>query len=163
MNKFCTSRWTVAIAALLTLMFLAAPSAAQTTGALTGVVFDQNKGVLANATVKVTNAETGQARDAQTNAQGFYRVTNLIPGKSYKVEIKASGFSPKVIENVEVLLGTENNLDVTVSVATSQEVIQVTGDSTLIETTQSQLSTQYTTRQITQLPFNGGAIDNLAL
>jgi hypothetical protein len=144
-------------------MFLAAPSAAQTTGALTGVVFDQNKGVLANATVKVTNAETGQARDAQTNAQGFYRVTNLIPGKSYKIEIKASGFAPKVIENVEVLLGQENSLDVTLSVAASQEVIQVTGDSTLIETTQSQLSTQYTTRQITQLPFNGGAIDNLAL
>src|SRR5215813_4592036 len=128
MNKFRTSRWNVAIAALFPLLFLAAPSAAQvTTGSLQGVVFDQNKGVLANATVKVTNAETGQARDAQTNAQGFYRVTNLIPGKSYKVEIKASGFAPKVIENVEVLLGTENNLDVTVSVATSQEVIQVTG------------------------------------
>jgi hypothetical protein len=143
---------------------LAVPSTAQvTTGALQGVVSDPQGAALANASVKVTNAETGQAREAQTNAQGFYRVTNLIPGKSYKIEIKANGFAPKVVENVQVLLGTENNLDVSVAIAASQEVIQVTGDTTLIETTQSQLSTQYTTRQITQLPFNGGAVDNLAL
>jgi hypothetical protein len=145
-------------------MLLAAPSAAQvTTGSLQGVVFDQNKGVLANATVTVTNTQTGQAREAQTNSQGFYRVTNLIPGDSYKIEIKVSGFAPKTLEKVAVLLGTDNNVDVTLSVATSQEVVQVTADATLIETTQSQLSTQYTTRQLTQLPFNGGAVDNLAL
>jgi hypothetical protein len=164
MNKFRTSRWTVATAALLTLLFLGAPSAAQvTTGSLQGVVFDQNKGILANASVKVTNAETGQAREAQSNAQGFYRVTNLIPGKSYKIEVKVTGFATRTLENVPVLLGTENNVDVTLSVATSQEVIQVTGDTTLIETTQSQLSTQYSPRQVTQLPFNGGAVDTLAL
>src|SRR5262245_8208118 len=152
------------VAAALMGAIPSAPAMAQaTTGAIAGNVSDQNKGVLANASVKVTNAETGQSREAQTNAQGFYRVTNLIPGKRYKIEIKASGFAPKVIENVEVLMGQENNMDVTVSVATSQEVIQVTGDAALIESTQSQLSTQYTTRQITQLPFNGGAIDNLAL
>src|SRR2546428_2651019 len=154
----------VLAAAAFTGAIRSAPAMAQvTTGSLQGVVFDQNKGVVANAPVKVTNAETGQERQAQTNAQGFYRVTNLIPGKSYKIEVKVTGFAPKIIENVEVLLGTENSLDVTLSVAASQEVIQVTGDATLIETTQSQLSTQYTTRQITQLPFNGGAIDTLAL
>jgi hypothetical protein len=141
-----------------------APAMAQvTTGSMQGYVSDPNSAVLANASVKVTNTETGQAREAQTNAQGFYRVTNLIPGKKYKIEIKATGFAPKIIENVEVLLGTENNMDVSVSVAASQEVIQVTGDAALLESTQSQLSTQYTTRQITQLPFNGGAVDNLAL
>src|SRR5262245_25467764 len=155
----------VLVAAALMGAIPSAPAMAQvTTGALQGVVLDPtNKAVLANASVKVTNTETGQAREAQTNAQGFYRVTNLIPGKRYKIEIKATGFAPKVIENVEVLLGTENNMDVTVSVATSQEVIQVTGDAALLESTQSQLSQQYTTRQITQLPFNGGAVDNLAL
>src|SRR5262245_5548870 len=164
MNKFRTSRWTVATAALFTLLFLAAPLSAQvTTGSVQGVVSDPNKGVLANASVKVTNTETGQVREEQTNSQGFYRVTNLIPGKSYKIEINATGFAPKILENVEVLLGTENSLDVSVNVATSQEVIQVTGGATLIETTQSQLSTQYTPRQVTQLPFNGGAVDNLAL
>jgi outer membrane receptor protein involved in Fe transport len=164
MNKFRRSSWTVASAILLTFLLLAAPSAAQvTTGSVQGVVVDQNKGVLANATVTVTNTQTGQAREVQTNSQGFYRVTNLIPGDSYKIEIKVSGFAPKTLEKVAVLLGTDNNVDVTLNVATSQEVVQVTADATLIETTQSQLSTQYTTRQLTQLPFNGGAVDNLAL
>lgn len=140
------------------------PAIAQvTTGSVQGVVFDQNKSVLANASVKVINTQTGQAREVQTNSQGFYRITNLIPGNSYKIEIKASGFALKTLENVPVLLGTDNNVDVTLNVATSQEVIQITGDAALLETTQSQLSTQYSTRQLTQLPFNGGAVDNLAL
>jgi hypothetical protein len=161
MNKFRTGRWAVA---LLTVLLWAVSSAAQvTTGSLQGVVFDQNKGVLANASVKITNTQTGQVREVQTNSQGFYRITNLIPGNSFKIEIKVTGFAPKTLENVPVLLGTENNVDVTLSVATSQEVIQITGDATLIEGTQSQLSTQYSTRQLTQLPFNGGAVDNLAL
>ena len=97
----------VLAAAAFTGAIRSAPAMAQvTTGSLQGVVFDQNKGVVANAPVKVTNAETGQERQAQTNAQGFYRVTNLIPGKSYKIEVKVTGFAPKIIENVEVLLGT---------------------------------------------------------
>lgn len=164
MNNFRSSRWTVVSTALLAFLLLAAPAAAQvTTGSLQGVIFDQNKGVLANASVKVTNIETGQAREAQTNSQGFYRVTNLIPGNRYKVEIKVTGFATKTVESVTVNLGEDSNVDVTLTVATSQEVVQVTADATLIETTQSQLSTQYTTRQLTQLPFNGGAVDNLAL
>ncbi|MCI0388591.1 MAG: TonB-dependent receptor [Acidobacteria bacterium] len=164
MNKFRTSHWAVATAALLTFLLWAVPSTAQvTTGSLQGVVFDPNKAIVANVSVKVTNTETGQERETQTNSQGFYRITNLIPGKNYKIEIKATGFAPKILENVPVLLGTENNVDVILSVATSQEVIQITGGAELIETTQSQLSTQYNTRQLTQLPFNGGAVDNLAL
>lgn len=41
--------------------------------------------------------------------------------------------------------------------------VTVTGGTPLINSTQNQFSTSYSPRQLTQLPYNGGSIDNLAL
>ena len=134
-----------------------------TTGSLQGVVMDPNKAVIAGATVKVTNVETGQSREIQTNAQGFYRITNLLPGNNYKIEVTASGFEKRELTNIQVSLGTENSVNINLGIAKKEEVIQVTAGSVILETTQSQLSTQYTTKQLTELPINGSLVDTLAL
>lgn len=150
---------------LLALLVCTAPLAlAQvTSGSLQGVVLDPNGAAVAGATVKITNAETGISRETTTNAEGFYRVTNLIPGAQYRVDVTASGFAPKALENVTVRVATENTADIQVGVAGIQgETVQVTGETALIDNAQSQLSTNYTPQQLTQLPFVG-AIDNLAL
>ena len=165
MSKRYAGKLLVQTVTLLMLVFsLAALALAQvTTGSLQGVVLDQNKAVIAGATVKVTNVETGQSKEIQTNAQGFYRVTNLLPGSNYKVEVTASGFAKRELGNVQVLLGTENSLNIDLGIAVQQEVVQVSAGSVILETTQSQLSTQYTVQQVTQLPINGALIDTLAL
>ena len=64
-----------------------------TSGNLQGVVTDSNKAAVGGATVKITNTETGVQRSTQTNSGGFYRVTNLLPGSKYKIEVSASGFA----------------------------------------------------------------------
>jgi hypothetical protein len=150
---------------LLALLVCTAPLAlAQvTSGSLQGVVLDPNGAAVAGATVKITNAETGISRETTTNAEGFYRVTNLNPGAQYRVDVAASGFAPKSLENVSVRAATENTADIQVGVAgISGETVQVTGETGLIDSTQSQLSTSYTPQQLTQLPY-AGSIDNLAL
>jgi len=96
MNKSLTrnraGRFLILLAALL---FISTSALAQnTTGNLQGIVFDQNKAVVAGAAVTVTNTDTGVTKDATTNNEGFYRVTNLIPGEHHKIEVKAQGFSP---------------------------------------------------------------------
>src|SRR5262245_52910001 len=165
MHKHRSDLRVMNIAPILALLLFAATLAiAQvTTGSLQGVVYDQNKSVIAGATVRVTNMETGQLRETLSNGQGFYRVTNLIPGNRYQVEISATGFAKQVIENVMVKLGTEISSDIELGVSVNQEVVQVTGESLILDTTQSQLSTSYSNLQVTQLPINGGSIDNLAL
>ena len=150
---------------LLALLVCTAPLAlAQvTSGSLQGVVLDPNNAAVAGATVKVTNVETGISRETTTNAEGFYRVTNLNPGERYRIEVTAAGFAPKALENVAVRVATENTADIQVGVAGIQgETVQVTGETGLIDNAQSQLSTNYTPQQLTQLPY-AGSIDNLAL
>src|SRR5262245_44810114 len=98
MHKHLSGIRVMSIAPVLAFLMSAATLvlAQVTTGSLQGVIFDQNKSVIAGATVRVTNTETGQSRETQSNDQGFYRVTNLIPGNRYQVEISATGFAKKV-------------------------------------------------------------------
>ena len=135
-----------------------------TSGNLQGVVTDSNKAAVGGATVKITNTETGVQRSTQTNSDGFYRVTNLLPGSKYKIEVSASGFAGATVENVPVLLGTENSSDIILQVQGVSGVVDVTAENgDVLQSTQNQLSTDFSTRQVTQLPLNGGGIDNLAL
>ncbi|HEV8157646.1 MAG TPA: carboxypeptidase-like regulatory domain-containing protein, partial [Pyrinomonadaceae bacterium] len=136
---------------------------AQTTGNLQGVVKDQTGAVVAGAAVKVTNTETGIVRETTTNEDGLYRVVNLLPGSAYQVEVTATGFSNRIVENVAVRLATENSVDVELGVQGASGEVTVTGEAPLINSTQNQLSTSYSQKQLTQLPYNGGSIDNLAL
>lgn len=165
MKKVQFKSWIAQAFSLFAVLFLTASFgvAQVTTGNLQGVVKDPNGAVVAGAAVKITNTQTGQVRETTTNDEGFYRVTNLTPGDAYKVEVTATGFGVRTVENVPVRLATENSADVLLSVAGGSENVTVTGDVPLINSTQSQLSTSYTPQQLTQLPFNGGSIDNLAL
>lgn len=163
MSEFRTRSWIARSVVLLVALLFAVPlaSAQVTTGNLQGVVRDQNNAVIAGAAVKVTNADTGIFKETTTNDEGFFRVTNLLPGDNYVVEITATGFDVAKREQVAVRLGLENSADIQVGV-TIGAVVDVTEETPLIQSTQSQLSQAYTPRQLTQLPFNG-SIDNLAL
>jgi hypothetical protein len=132
-----------------------AVSAQVTTGSLQGVVTDPNQAAVVVATVRVTNVETTQARETTTNEQGFYRFTNLLPGQRYRVEVTATGFAPTTLNDVPVRLGQENGLDVQVQLAGVGETVQVTSETLLLDTAQSQLSQTYTPEQVTQLPYSG--------
>lgn len=136
---------------------------AQTTGSIQGLVVDPNGAVVAGATVKVTNTQTGTVKETTTNSDGFYRVTNLIPGDAYEIEVASSGFEGKKVQSVAVRLGQENGYDVQLGVKGAVEQVTVTSEAPLINATQNQLTTSYSPQQLTQLPYNGGSIDNLAL
>ena len=59
--------------AVLLMCLLALTALGQTTnGSLTGTVTDPSGAVVAGATVKVTNAETGAERSAESNSQGVF-------------------------------------------------------------------------------------------
>ena len=135
-----------------------------TTGNLQGVVRDPNNAVVAGAQVRITNAATGIARETTTNEDGYYRVTNLLPGDNYTVEVTAAGFAAAKLERVAVRLAAENSADVQVGLQGVGATVEVSGgEGDIIQTTQNQLRTDFEPRQVTQLPLVGGSIDNLAL
>src|SRR6266481_1646690 len=102
-----TRYFSLALATFFLVALMAGIAAGQvTTGSLQGVVTDPNKAVVPGATVKITNVDTGQSREATTNDEGFYRVTNLQAGNNYKVEISKQGFEPTAVERIVVHIGT---------------------------------------------------------
>jgi hypothetical protein len=164
MSQFSLSNLFARAAGLLTLLMLTATlaTAQVTTGSIQGVVTDPNGAVVAGATVKVTNTETGIAREATTNDEGFYRLTNLSPGRAYRVDVTASGFGSAAVENVALTIATENSVDIKLGLAQVGETVQVTSEAALLNPTQNQLVQNYSPQELTQLPYSG-SIDNLAL
>lgn len=89
---------------LLCLLLVAAavPAGAQTTlGTIRGTVFDPQHNVVPGATVIVTDEATNVTREAQTDAQGQFEVTNLRSG-AYTVAAALSGF--KKVQRTGVVL-----------------------------------------------------------
>ncbi|HEY9402066.1 MAG TPA: carboxypeptidase-like regulatory domain-containing protein, partial [Pyrinomonadaceae bacterium] len=78
---------------------------------LQGFVRDAAGAVVVNATVTARNKATNLTRDAQTNDEGFYQITNLPPGE-YEVTVEAANFSRANIPSVTLTVGQRADLDV---------------------------------------------------
>ena len=78
-----------------------------TSGSLNGTVKDATGGVLANATVTVTNPATGVTRTVSTSESGDFVVPNLPPG-TYTIRVEAQGF--KALEKSGLQLSATDRL-----------------------------------------------------
>src|SRR5215467_8089957 len=61
------------------------------TSRIEGTVVDTTNAVIASASVKVTNEDTGVSYDTKTGSTGTYTVPSLTPGP-YTVSVSHSGF-----------------------------------------------------------------------
>src|SRR5438309_245266 len=75
----------------IALLLTASLATGQFNCSIQGIVTDPSGAVVSNATVRVTNVNTGTTRDVTTGADGLYRVLSLGPG-TYKAEVTAMGF-----------------------------------------------------------------------
>ena len=82
-----------ALLAALTLLYSAALSFGQVnaTGTFSGQVKDATGAAIPNATVKVTEQETGIVTSKQTASDGYFTVALLKPG-IYSIEVSAPDF-----------------------------------------------------------------------
>src|SRR2546421_1158563 len=139
--------------------------AAQTssTGTLTGVVKDEKGGVVANATVTVTNIGTNSSRTVQTSGEGVYEITLLPPG-NYRLEVEAPNFAKFVEEPVVVNVLSRATIDAVVKPAGATASVTVTAENTpLVETTKTEVGGVIDQRQMEDLPVNGRSFASLAV
>ena len=152
-------------AALLFTPFLSQSNAFSqgiTTGSITGTVVDSVGASVVGAQISVLNSATGAKAESLTRATGDFTVQDL-PVGSYSVVISDSGFSDLKIENVVVTSGNSNNLGKqALKVGASTQEVTVEGTQPLLETTQSQVSTTFSSEQIQDLPLGNG-FDTVAL
>ena len=128
--------------------------AAQITAAtLSGTIKDQTGGILPGVDVAVKNTDTGVSRSVVSTADGVFTILGLLPGK-YEVKASLQGFNTTV-EHVELAVGQDAGLNLTMRVGTTQESVTVTASAILVDTRSSALSALVPEKTIEELPLNG--------
>ena len=154
-----------AFIALLAVTIPAIASAQMTRGGLVGTVRDASGGVVPGVTVTVTNVDTNTVRVAVSDAQGFYRVQALDPGR-YSVVSELQGFAKVEHQEIRVQPALDTTLDLTMKPAGMQEAVTVTAESANVGLNRNNptIGTTISSRAIEELPLPGGRnINNLML
>jgi len=133
-----------------------------TTGDLHVTVKDSSGKLVTNASVSAKDQAKGLERTGTGNGQGEYRVLSLPPG-TYMVSVQAQGFANLTASNVVITVGQVVDLPVTLSIAGTQEVVNVSSTAELVETTRSSTTNTVEQRAIDNLPINGRNYINFAL
>jgi hypothetical protein len=121
-------------------------------GAISGIVSDSSGAAIAEATVKVTNINTGVVTALRTNGAGVYSATSLNPGV-YNVEAEARGFKSAIVKNVSLEVNSSPKIDLTLPVGKISETVEVTAASSpLLQTQQSDAGQTVNQQQLEQLP-----------
>ena len=122
----------LSIFSFLLLLFSAGPLHAQApAGGLNGVVTDPSGGVIAKASVRLVNA-SGASLDAATNRDGFYEFKGLTPGK-YTVKAVAKGFALFANEDVQIVAGQVQHLNIGLTIQIEEQKVEVTDSPTKLD------------------------------
>jgi len=159
------ARVTCAVAAVFVYLCALSPTLqaqSTTAGAIGGLVADQSKAAVPGATVTARSVATNSTADAVSDANGRFTIINLAPGV-YTVEVALSGFAPFKRDNVIVEVGRTTTMDVGLGLAGQAETVQVTAETPIINTDQSDFSTNINQTSINELPINGRRWSNFAL
>jgi len=132
------------------------------TGDLHVTVKDPKGSVVANATVTVRDLAKGLERVASGDGEGGYSVRLLPPG-TYSVTIDAAGFGGVLNSGVVITVGGLVDLPITLAVATGKEVVEVSSQADLIETSRTSTTDTIGQRRIDNLPINGRNYINFTL
>ena len=138
---------------VLLVTFCAGAFAQASQGTVSGTTVDPSGAVLTGSKVTATNSATGETFNVTSNSDGLF-VFPVLPVGNYKVEAAHSGFNT-LAENVQVTVGAKIDLKMSLPVATGNQVVEVTGEAPVVETTRTSESDTVSDHQIQNLPTNG--------
>src|SRR2546422_3375856 len=137
------------------------PVRAQSTyGSMAGAVRDSSGAAIADAQVTLTNLGTSEKKTQPTGSDGLYSFVNLFPGR-YRVEVEKTGFKKYSRPEVVVEVNQSARIDATMQVGEVSQVVEVTGETPLLQAETSSLGQVVEQRKANELPLNGRNIFNL--
>jgi hypothetical protein len=101
-------------------------------GSLRGYVKDAQGGALPGVMVTATSPDLIRPATGVTDAEGYYRLTNLPPG-TYTLTAELTGFSQFRREGILLRGGANFQVDIEMKLGALEETITVTGESPMIE------------------------------
>ena len=143
------------------LLFFAIPLSAQSTaGRILGTVTDQSGAAVPGATVVVTDTQRGTSRTLTADSSGDYVAADLQPG-TYKVHVEAKGFKTVERPSVTIEVATDVRSDFVLQPGQVSEVVTITDEVPLVNTTSSTLGGTLSNQEINDLPLSGRNYENL--
>jgi hypothetical protein len=121
-RQYC--KW-VGFAFLFLATLMAVPVVAQLpTATILGVAKDSSGAVLPNATITITNVDTGSKRTVSTGDDGTYRVPEL-PVGHYEVRGEHAGFKSETQRGITLEVTDQAVINFTFEVGSSQQEVTV--------------------------------------
>src|ERR1700680_4859087 len=156
-----TKRVAVVLSATLGVLLICVPLFSQGNfGTILGTITDQSGGVVAGATVTVTDTQRNTSRNLTTNDAGEYVAPTLLPG-TYTVRAEDKGFKTVERQNIVLEVGREIRVDLGLQPGEQTQTLTVTESIPLVETTNATLGGTLNNTDIVDLPLNGRDYQNL--
>ena len=122
-------------------------------GSLIGTIRDATGAGVGNASITVTNVDTGIVTKLNSNATGDYEVPSLRVGV-YTIEVSALGFAPTVAKNIAVTVAGRQRIDLSLRVGqATATTVEVTDVALQIETETSERGQTISGYQTEALPL----------
>jgi hypothetical protein len=126
-----------------------------TSGSLTGQISDPSGAAVPGATVSLKNIDTDYLQTATSNNTGVYLLKPVMPG-NYVLTITAKGFAVYVQKGIVITVDQAATQDVHLKVASAaSEVVTVTAEAELVNTTSAELGQTVNEAAISALPLDG--------
>src|SRR5712692_2445800 len=126
------------------------------TGAITGIVQDEQGAAIPSAQVRVTNTATGVVeRESSSTGAGLFDIPSLEPG-TYKVEVTAKGFAKFIAEKVRVQVTETTTVKATLKIGQISETIVVTEVVTPVQLTSATTGEVIGSFTVSTLPLSTG-------
>ena len=136
---------------LVTSSVFAQGGGASSTGSINGKVSDSSGAVLPGVTVNATSPSAMGVQNTVTDAAGNYRFPALPPG-TYTLTFELAGFNTLKRENIQLSLGFTATVNVDLAVASLTESVTVTGDSPVIDTTNTRVQQNFKLEALQETP-----------
>ncbi|MBI1786073.1 MAG: carboxypeptidase regulatory-like domain-containing protein [Acidobacteria bacterium] len=128
-------------------------TAQTTTGTVKGLVTDPAGAFVAQASVKLSNVNTGLVQSTETSDSGNYVFPLVQPG-SYQIDVEKPGFQ-RFARTFTLEVTQQARVDAQLAVGQVSETVNVSASSVVLETDTSNLGQVITNRQVADLPLNG--------
>jgi outer membrane receptor protein involved in Fe transport len=119
---------------------------------ISGQVRDSTKAAIAGAKITLTRTETGDHREAVSTDEGYYSLPLLLPGH-YDLKVEKEGFQTKTETGIVVETASISTVDVTLSLGSVTESVDVNASAELLQTETSAVSHVVENQTITNMPL----------
>ena len=139
---------------LTSLLFVSLMHAQETTGNITGRLFDESRAAIPGVEVTATQTETGMSRTTRSNADGSYVFPNM-PIGPYQITASHAGFKKAVETGMQLRVSETLGHDITMQVGAVTQEVSVEASADAVQTESAEQGGLISGEQVRELQLNG--------